>query len=295
MSAGSLATSPADGVRVVTLNLWGRSGAWTNRRSVLIHALRALRPDLVAFQEAIKTDDYDQVTDLLGAGYRVAHQRGRDADGSGCSIASRWPLVQVQEVDLHLTPRTAGFPCVTLLAEVAVPAPVGPLLFVNSLPNFQLDYELERELQAVTTARFVEELVGERGLHVVLAGDFDAVPEAASLRFWCGRQSLGGMSVCYRNAWESVHPDDPGHTLTPRNPLVPSSRHPLVVDGETPLELGRRIDHIMVRCGHHGPTLDIAACERIFDQPVDGVWASDHFGVVADLVVPARPTAARSS
>ena len=52
------------------------------------------------------------------------------------------------------------------------------------------------------------------------------------------------------------------------------------------MEVGRRIDHIMVRCRHHGPTLDVVACERIFDQPVDGVWASDHFGVVADLEVP---------
>jgi len=44
----------------------------------------------------------------------------------------------------------------------------------------------------------------------------------------------------------------------------------------------------MVRCRGHGPSLDIAACERIFDQPVDGVWATDHFGVVADLTVPPR-------
>jgi endonuclease/exonuclease/phosphatase family metal-dependent hydrolase len=48
-------------------------------------------------------------------------------------------------------------------------------------------------------------------------------------------------------------------------------------------ELGRRIDHVLVRCSAHGPTLDIRACERLFDEPVDGMWASDHFGVVADL------------
>jgi hypothetical protein len=30
----------------------------------------------------------------------------------------------------------------------------------------------------------------------------------------------------------------------------------------------------------------VVACERLFDRPVDGVWASDHFGVVADLEVP---------
>lgn len=121
---------------------------------------------------------------------------------------------------------------------------------------------------------------------MVLAGDFDAYPDAASVPFWRGRQSLGGMSVAYRNAWEAIHPDDPGHTFTPSNPLVPSRSNPMVVDGERVLEVGRRIDHIMVRCGHHGPTLEVVACERVFDEPVDGVWASDHFGLVADLEVP---------
>jgi len=30
----------------------------------------------------------------------------------------------------------------------------------------------------------------------------------------------------------------------------------------------------------------IESCHRIFDEPVDGVWASDHFGLLADLVLP---------
>ena len=49
----------------------------------------------------------------------------------------------------------------------------------------------------------------------------------------------------------------------------------------------RRIDYVFVRCGlHGGPTLAISACERIFDEPREGVWASDHFGVIAELSVP---------
>src|SRR3712207_8820804 len=74
--------------------------------------------------------------------------------------------------------------------------------------------------KAVAAARFVEELVGRRSVRVVLAGDFDADPDAASVRFWSGRQSLGGVSVCYRDTWESANPGDPGHTFTPNNPLV---------------------------------------------------------------------------
>jgi hypothetical protein len=34
--------------------------------------------------------------------------------------------------------------------------------------------------------------------------------------------------------------------------------------------------------------LHVGACARIFDQPVDGVWVTDQFGVVADLAVPTR-------
>jgi len=60
-----------------------------------------------------------------------------------------------------------------------------------------------------------------------------------------------------------------------------------VRDGEWSQELGRRIDYVLVRCGIRGPSLQIVNCHRIFDQAVDGVWASDHFGVLADLQVPA--------
>jgi hypothetical protein len=73
-------------------------------------------------------DGYDQVTDILGPGYHVAHQTEREAgrggdieDGQGISIASRWPLGYVREPDLNVTPRTANFACGTLIAEVLAP------------------------------------------------------------------------------------------------------------------------------------------------------------------------------
>jgi endonuclease/exonuclease/phosphatase family metal-dependent hydrolase len=95
------------------------------------------------------------------------------------------------------------------------------------------------------------------------------------------------MSVCYRDAWGSMHPGETGHTFTARNPLKSAENDDWV------LELGRRIDYIFVRCLESGPTLDVAASERIFDEPVDGVWASDHFGVMADLTLPGPRLAAR--
>lgn len=56
----------------------------------------------------------------------------------------------------------------------------------------------------------------------------------------------------------------------------------------------RRIDYILVRSIRHGPTLKVDHCQRVLDEPVDGVWASDHFGVLADLVLPANRPGFRS-
>jgi endonuclease/exonuclease/phosphatase family metal-dependent hydrolase len=110
---------------------------------------------------------------------------------------------------------------------------------------------------------------------VIVGGDFNATPDTSSMRFWTGRTSLDGTSTDYRDCWESIHGSDPGLTFELQNPLS-------AID-EPNLDRGRRIDYVLVRCGDHGPTLHIANCRRVMDQPVGGVMASDHYGVIADL------------
>jgi endonuclease/exonuclease/phosphatase family metal-dependent hydrolase len=261
-------------VRVLTLNLLDRQQAdGPARRVVARRELTALRPDVVAFQEVTRTADVDEVADLLGPGCTVVDHPGA-VDGVGACLATRWPVGEAHVLRLP----TVGDDDLPWAATVAVDVatPDGPVLVVHHKPSWQRDREREREVQAVAAARFVEDVVaGRRDLPVVLLGDLDAGPDTASLRFLTGRQSLVGVSVRYEDAWEAVHPDEPGHTFTPRNPLVRA--------GEMPLERGRRIDHVMVRSGPHGPLLDVADCRLVLDQAHDGVWASDHFGVLADL------------
>lgn len=270
-------------LRVMTLNLLSPDHAdWEGRRKVLRSGLADLRPDVIAFQETVWGDGYDQMRDLLGDGYHVVRHAGRSPDGVGAAFASRWPVRPVREQDLHVTARVDLPWCAAVAGEIETP--VGRVLFVHHKPAYQVGYAYERELQAVTAARFAEELLGGRSMHVVLAGDFDDTPDSASVRFWTGKQSLDGTSVAYRDAWAAAHPDEPGHTFTPWNPLERA--------GEMSLELGRRIDYVMVRCGVHGPTLEVADCWLAFDEPVGGVWASDHFAVVADLAVPDHPPGA---
>jgi endonuclease/exonuclease/phosphatase family metal-dependent hydrolase len=273
-------------LRVLTMNVLSPQHAdWERRRAVLRDGLARLAPDVVALQEVVTGDGGEGVTDLLPNAVHVARHSRWSADGVGAALVSRWPFGPVRELDLRITDRAATLPwAAAVVAEVQAPPPLGPFLVVHHKPSWQLPYAYERERQAARTAGFVEEVLAGRDLHVVLAGDFDDVPDSAAIRFWTGRQSLDGVSVAYRDVWAAVHGDRPGLTFTPGNPLVAA--------GEMSLELGRRIDYVMVRAGPHGPTLDVADCFLAFDRPVDGVWASDHFGVVADLRVPAHPPGA---
>jgi exonuclease III len=157
-------------VRILTLNILGES-ARDERRAALEGGLRTLNPDVVTFQEAVVTSEYDQVADLLGPDYRIFHQAGRSAGGCGASIASRWPLEVVREADLHVTDRVDPTRWIGSLAvvQIDVPEPIGRLLLVHHKPTWQSGMELERELQAVASARIVEEILDGAERHVVVA------------------------------------------------------------------------------------------------------------------------------
>jgi endonuclease/exonuclease/phosphatase family metal-dependent hydrolase len=271
-----------DRLRVMTFNLLAREHAsGEQRHRVVRRGLRELGPDIVALQEVTRTADLDQAVDLLGPAVTIVDHPSPSPDGVGACVASRWPVGEVATLDLHVADG-ADLPWAAATAvEVLAPPPLGRLLVVHHKPSWQLEREHVREQQALATAAFVERLVADRDEGpVILLGDFDAAPDAASIRFLTGRQSLEGRSVRYEDAWQAVHPGEAGHTFTPRNPLVRA--------GEMPLDRGRRIDYVLTRCGSHGPLLDTTDCRLVFDHPVDGVWASDHFGVLAELRRPDR-------
>jgi endonuclease/exonuclease/phosphatase family metal-dependent hydrolase len=271
-----------DVLRLVTLNLLTVSDAAGQvRQDVVRQGLPTLRPDLVALQEVTRTADLDQAAELLGPEFTIVDLPGRSPTGSGECLASRWPLGAVSTLDVPVPGNDHnGMRATAVAAEVLVPPPFGPLLAVHHRGTYHLNLESVREQQAIATARFVEDLVaGRNDVPVVLLGDLNAAPDSASIRFLTGAQSLEGTSVRYEDAWAATHPDEPGHTFTPRNPLVRA--------GQMPLERGRRIDYILIRSGPHGPLLDVADCRLVFTEPVNGIWASDHFGVLADL----RPAA----
>jgi endonuclease/exonuclease/phosphatase family metal-dependent hydrolase len=264
-------------VRAMTMNVFSPSNPdWRRRRALLAETFRSLQADVLALQEV--PVDAQAVADLIGSGYHLTAHSETSDDGVGAVLATRWPHRRVTEIDLRISDRTSkALPwCATVVVEME--CPLGTLIVAHHKPTWPFPFELERETQAVIVARALEDHIGSRDAHALVLGDFDATPDSASMQFWRGRRAADGFSVCYQDAWEYAHPGDPGYTFDTANPLVRA--------GEVSTAVSRKIDHILVRSGWHGPTLKVVDCRRVLDRPVKDVWASDHYGVMADLVVP---------
>ncbi len=273
-------------VRVLTMNVYGPANPdWERRHRLVAETIRALDPDVVALQE-VPVRSPEVLERLLGHQHHRTHFARASEDGVGGTLATRWPHRLITEIDLRISDRSRDTLTWCATAVVELGTPVGPMVVAHHKPSWPFPFELERERQAVLAARVLEDKIGSRGVHAVVLGDFDATPDSASMLFWRGRRAADELSVCYQDAWEYAHPGDAGHTFDLANPLVR--------EGEVATAVSRKIDHILVRSALHGPTLRVAGCRRVLDTPVDGVWASDHYGVLADLVLPDHPPGYRS-
>jgi endonuclease/exonuclease/phosphatase family metal-dependent hydrolase len=114
----------------------------------------------------------------------------------------------------------------------------------------------------------------------IIAGDFNAAPDVASVRYLTGRQSLGGRSVCYHDAWE-IAGDGPGYTWSVGNPNAVREIGAMVGQPEH----RRCIDRVLVGSwdAHPGAYCGVSAAGLVFNRLSGGIWPSDHFGVLADL------------
>ena len=209
-------------LRVLTMNIENFSEPYAARMRVLRQGIEALGPDLLAFQEAGYDDGRHQVANCLaGLGYSILHQF-EVAPFAGwndaCCVASRWPLEPVEVLPLDVTERVPGYPYALLAVRVA--APIGPLLFVCAKPSWELNREYERELQAVELAKLLSRHADPAGFAPVIAGDFDATPDSASIRFLTGKQSLAGTSIHLRDAWTEAGDGTEGYTWSSENPGV---------------------------------------------------------------------------
>ena len=288
-------TPPGDArpLRVLTMNIWNFDGPYVARQALLRAGLRRLAPDLCAFQEAGCDERRDQVRELFaGTGYHVAHQFDGLAarpGNNGCAIASRWPFALVETLALQLTPRCTNYPYAAMAVRVAAPPPFGPLLFVCAKPSWELHREHERELQAVALDQLIRRHHRRTEFPTVLAGDFDATPDSASIRFLTGKQSLAGTSTHYLDAWPQAGDGSPGYTWTYRN----GSAAAIIDRYIRQPRHERRIDYLFLASPHdHDVPARVRSARVVLARPTAGVWPSDHYAVYAEIEPLAPPARA---
>ena len=270
-------------LRILTLNTWNTQGPPARIR-LINQELRRLSPDLVVFQEVVFDDEINQLEALLDeTGLHGSHQRDvlqtempYAGKYGGSAIATRWPHQVVEILDSRMA-GAMDVPWCTLAATLSIPDE-GPLLLIGTTGPWRPEQEYAREQFALALSDL--DARHRQSLPTIIAGDFNASTEAASVRFLCGKQSLAGRSAFYHDAW-SVAGDGPGYTWTTDNP-----------NGKAEIEkaLGQqvhhaRIDRILVgsRSNHPDAAAFIRSVTLTFDAPIDGVWVSDHFGVMADI------------
>ena len=267
-------------LRVATLNIWNRSEPWELRLGAIRAGLRVLAPDLVGLQEVLRATDAslgDGQADAIaeGLGYHVAFGASWDVGGVqfGNAVLSRFPIVRSRHFDLPFG--AVDEKRCLLFAELDAPFARVPV-FVTHLA-WRLHHGHVRELQVRAIADIVAAVAPTRtweGFPPILLGDFNAEPESDEIRFLRGQCSLRGKSVYFADAFGIAGDGSKGATFCRRNPFAAGAREP-----------DRRLDYVFVRGPDklgRGDPIDARVC---FDQPVDGVFPSDHFGVVANLEV----------
>ncbi|MBB4570794.1 endonuclease/exonuclease/phosphatase family protein [Rhizobium leucaenae] len=270
-------------VRVVTLNVWNVEGD-SRRHNIINQELRRLKPDLVALQEVIQSAEARTLDTMMdGLGLHVTHQQDvqvvappyADRYG-GAAIATRWPHKVVEVLDPRM-PQAPDVPWATLAATVDL-GDIGSILFIGTTAAWRPAAEAARERHAVAITDLDSR--HRQDLPTIIAGDLNANPDAASIRYLTGRQSLDGRSVCYYDAWE-IGGHGKGDTWTVANPNAAAGAERIIGQAN----YHRRFDYVLVGSwdAHPNGRAEIQSAERVFDQPAGGVWPSDHYGVMVDI------------
>lgn len=261
-------------LRVLTLNIWNRSGPWDQRIKLIRAGIRALDPDLVGLQEVLQFNGHGQAHDIAaGLGYEVAYGPAHEMGGGvhfGNAVLSRWPIAASRVFPLP-TGETEEKRCL-LLAEVG--SPHGTIPFFTTHLNWKFHHGVVRERQVVAIADVVKAEAPIAGLPPVVCGDFNAEPEAAEIRFLKGLQSLAGKSTFFADCF-GLAGRGPGVTFdATRNPFAAETR-----------EYPRRIDYIFVRGpDKHGRGEPLHA-RVVLEEVHGGIAATDHYGVYAEISI----------
>lgn len=277
-------------VRLTTLNALHVEAAIEERTSLLCAELQEIKPDILCLQEVrfeqdgtslhlkniVHGSDLKVASSLLQTPSDYRHQ-------SGTAILSTLPVLESGSFSLRAPTATNDNASYAVLEHTT-----GKVIIVITVHlHWGGDKERER-LKQVTVVNREAKAIAERysDLHpmVLLAGDFNALPEGDSLRFLKGLGAGNDGSYTYwSDAWETHG--------TPENEITVSSKNHWAQDTARAVGIQmphmmpeRRIDYIMSLGWSHGKTGTVLQMNRCFDSVGElGFTASDHYGLTADF------------
>lgn len=252
-------------MKCMTLNIWNYHRPWPKRRKIIASLIDAHQPDVAMLQEA----RHD---------WRFAHGRGQGeqiADLTG--YHSTWELGQVYvpllRIDEGLAILTRGVPSRVMARQLTrfpreredsnqrLCLGVSIVVDETEIHAYATHFSLSpsaRVSNAVEVSRFIRQESGDAP--AIVMGDLNSEPGTTPIRFLTGVEEVAGESGDFVDCWAHANPSAPGHTYASWEPV-------------------RRIDYVLARNLASPPT-----CAAIIGrEPVDGVYASDHAGIIVEI------------
>jgi endonuclease/exonuclease/phosphatase family metal-dependent hydrolase len=153
----------------------------------------------------------------------------------------------------------------------ALASPYGEIPFFCTHLNWKLHHGHVRQLQVKALTEAVVRLAPEEGFPPIVVGDFNAEPDSDEIRFMRGLTGLGGPCVYFADAF-AVSGEGAGVTFSKRNDFAAPLREP-----------ERRIDYVFVRGPDSAQRGEPRHARVCFDERHEGLFPSDHFGVITTV------------
>ena len=258
-------------LRVLTWNIWWRFGPWERRQPAIAATLAGLDADVIALQEVWGDETTNLAAELAaGLGYHHAFASGMDMNGFGFgnALLSRWPIVRHESTMLHGLKET-GEGRLALFAKID--GPRGQLPVFSTHLNWRFEQSHIRQRQVTDLAHFVDRM-RPWTFPPIVCGDFNAESGSEEIRMLTELTTCPVDGLVFHDAWRVAGGAGSGITWDNTNPYV-----------VTVFEPDRRIDYILVGWPEARGAGHIVDCLVTGNEPVDGVWPSDHHAVLAEL------------
>ncbi len=266
-------------MRFLTLNLWGDNGPWQDRMALLADSLGDIAPDVIGLQEVRDVPGRvpNQAAELarrFGWQHVFAASTAWGGGHEGLAVVSRFPIGAHDAEPLPHSADNEG----RMILSARLDGDAGGIWVHTTHLSFREHEGRKREDQVLA----IDEAVAAHksdNIQVVM-GDFNSVPDSDEIRWLTGMTTLDGRRVAYQDAWDRMHPGEPGYTWARANPYI-DKLHWLRPD--------RRLDYIFVTPVRRDRRGTIRAARIVLAEPRASqpsgalVYASDHFGVVADV------------